>query len=415
MKKLAQSADPTFLLYGIGGLYNYGCEAVVRGTLSILRQEWPNCRIRYASRRPRQEARVLADCAVEVVDGRRPGWVRKLGGGMERIGFRYPLGPQLIELIKRSDCVLSIGGDLYTLPPTFSERSRFHSFLVDFGEKVMKLGKAFVVWGASIGPFESWPAARRAYRHHLQRVSLITVREPLTMEYLRTLGVSGNVRFAADPAFAVPYVDSEASSRYFTSKRPTVAINFSPLSLRYSSGKTSVGAYQAIQSEIVSHLLRELNINVLLVPHVVCPWDALDDDYRYLAALAERYAGQERQRLALLPSSLGAVTTKAVLSKCAVVIAARMHCAIAAISSGVPTIFVSYSSKAVGMAKYAYGDTKWVMPLKGMISQHIFEKTRSILANQETFRRYLSGALARFRTDAFRGGEALKRALLATL
>ena len=43
---------PIFLLHGIGGVYNYGCEAIVRGTEQIIRKEYPTADIIYASRRP---------------------------------------------------------------------------------------------------------------------------------------------------------------------------------------------------------------------------------------------------------------------------------------------------------------------------------------------------------------------------
>ena len=38
-------------LYGIGGLYNYGCEAIVRGTVSIIRQIASDVQIVYYSKR----------------------------------------------------------------------------------------------------------------------------------------------------------------------------------------------------------------------------------------------------------------------------------------------------------------------------------------------------------------------------
>ena len=37
------------LLIGIGGVYNYGCEAIVRGTIEILRNVDPAIKISYAS------------------------------------------------------------------------------------------------------------------------------------------------------------------------------------------------------------------------------------------------------------------------------------------------------------------------------------------------------------------------------
>ena len=54
---------------------------------------------------------------------------------------------------------------------------------------------------------------------------------------------------------------------------------------------------------------------------------------------------------------------KSDLARCNFVIAARMHCAINAITMNVPTIFLSYSEKAKGMAEYVYGTSHGVFSL----------------------------------------------------
>lgn len=60
----------------------------------------------------------------------------------------------------------------------------------------------------------------------------------------------------------------------------------------------------------------------------------------------------------------GFLEAKRLLRKCRVVVAARMHCAINAVSEGTPTIFLTYSEKAKGMARYIYGDDRWQIPLE---------------------------------------------------
>lgn len=49
--------------------------------------------------------------------------------------------------------------------------------------------------------------------------------------------------------------------------------------------------------------------------------------------------------------------------RCDFVIAARMHCAVNAVSTGVPALFLAYSEKAKGMAEYVYGSNEPVIPL----------------------------------------------------
>ena len=80
------------------------------------------------------------------------------------------------------------------------------------------------------------------------------------------------------------------------------------------------------------------------------------------------------------------------LSQCSIVVAARMHCAINSLSEGIPTILLSYSSKAKGMCEFVYGNTKWVYDVKKLndikfinlikdMLEHRNELNRSIVDN----------------------------------
>lgn len=56
------------LLIGIGGVYNYGCEAIIRGTVIILKKQFPDIKISYASYNYEYDKNRLSDCDVHVID-----------------------------------------------------------------------------------------------------------------------------------------------------------------------------------------------------------------------------------------------------------------------------------------------------------------------------------------------------------
>ena len=87
----------------------------------------------------------------------------------------------------------------------------------------------------------------------------------------------------------------------------------------------------------------------------------------------------------VVEDDLGFIGTKEILSNCDIVIAARMHCAINAVSLNVPTIFLAYSKKAEGMAEYVYGDNRWTLPLKEF-DENIIELISSILNEKNLFK-----------------------------
>ena len=46
-----------------------------------------------------------------------------------------------------------------------------------------------------------------------------------------------------------------------------------------------------------------------------------------------------------------------------------MHCAVNSIIEGIPSIFLSYSQKSIGMSGFVYGNTKYTLDIKDMTRQ----------------------------------------------
>ena len=53
------------LLIGISGTYNYGCEAIIRGTVNIIRAVNPRAEIAYASYNYEDDKHRLKDCDIK--------------------------------------------------------------------------------------------------------------------------------------------------------------------------------------------------------------------------------------------------------------------------------------------------------------------------------------------------------------
>lgn len=106
------------LLIGIGGVYNYGCEAIVRGTVNILKSINPEVKISYASYNYEDDVQRLTDCDIHIIQRKRIGrWsfhniMRKL---LSLIRINYVLPYDSTDWIDGYDTVFSIGGDIYTL------------------------------------------------------------------------------------------------------------------------------------------------------------------------------------------------------------------------------------------------------------------------------------------------------------
>ena len=89
-------------------------------------------------------------------------------------------------------------------------------------------------------------------------------------------------------------------------------------------------------------------MNVLLIPHV----QEIYGDDRSLATSLHRSIAFPS--VAVASEDLSAAEYKRLISGCHMLVAERMHAAIAGLSSSVPTALVAYSLKARALADMAY-------------------------------------------------------------
>ena len=179
------------------------------------------------------------------------------------------------------------------------------------------------------------------------RLNLIVTREWVTVDYLKSLGIVQNVVFAPDPAYFVecPFWEKNEKTQGIT-----LGINLSPLSALYHYGNLEIAINK--QVEAICGLVREINCRLIFLPHVFSN-SMNDNDLSYLEQIANKVRAKGYS-VDVVNSDPGFIGLKKFLNKCDFVIAARMHCAVNAITMNIPTVFLSYSEKAKGMAEYVY-------------------------------------------------------------
>lgn len=373
-------------LFGINGLYNFGCEAIVRGTYRLIKEALPNSRVVFYTFSVAHDRPIVSDLDIDVkpvpvlrfqFPRRATNKVLQLLSLDTRLPFRDPR-----PVIEECDIVFSVGGDIYTIPEYSIKRGTEIPFnhLVEFGRVIVR-HRPMVVWGASIGPFGEKRKVKDYFFDHLKDMKVIFCREKRTYDYLQTNGLE-NVYMAPDPAFYV----LEENRKITTSKKSTrtIGLNLSPLSVVETQGTTSVSFTGSVVS-LIKELCAIPRTEVLLIPHVVSPFSQNDNDLFFLEKIYDSLPSPLRDRVKIVDNK-GYLGTKAFLRQCDVVVAARMHCAINAVCEGVPTIFLSYSQKAKGMAEFVYGSDHWVVPLNKMLQgvpllvHEMLEKHQSIVS-----------------------------------
>lgn len=354
------------LLVGIEGVYNYGCEAIVRGTVKILKDIDSGINVSYASYNYVDDVARLAGCDVNIIERRHfKRWglrniLRKL---LSYMNIKLEMPYDDISLFDGFDAVFSIGGDIYTLTSDGGYNKELPLLL----EKCRKVGAKYILWGASVGKFEKNPQALSFYKEHLRKIDAIVVRENVSYEYLKSLGLDNTLYMAPDPAFSVPC--ENLPSGY--GPEPLVGINLSPHSAIYMYGSTEEAKQR--QCDAIVRLVETMQCHIMLLPHVISA-DANDNDLSYMREIRDKIPEVYRDKVELLDADYGFVGLKEYIAKCDFVIAARMHCAINAICVGIPTLFLSYSEKAKGMSEFVYGNKQ------GVLSLNEFEDTEIVVA-----------------------------------
>ena len=373
-------------IYGIGGLYNYGCEAIIRGTVKYIKRVYGNdIIITYYSRNYCMDKTVTDEIGINIQNiGRKPSFFRR---GISKVIdiLRLPIVPfyrkEFENIINNSDIIFSVGGDIYTIPEHERKKNkyRYANYLVEFGEKAIECGKKVVIFGASIGPFGNQDAAIKYYKRHFNRVDMIICRENESVEYLNSLGIRNNVYFLPDPAFLV-------CGEYTATERKYIGVNLSELSIHELYGKVTNEHILHI-TELLAEVIKNTDYPLMLIPHVLSPYTSEDNDLEFLSKVFDALPQKIKNRVTLVvPNSF--VDAKKYLSQCRIVISARMHCAVNSIIEGTPAIFLAYSQKSIGMAKFIYGNDDWCVPLKCMENE-LVTVVKDALKNYSTIKKYI--------------------------
>lgn len=342
------------LLYGHGGAYNHGAEAILRSSVSLFRQM--NCPILLSTHFPEQDEEFGLD---KLVDRLIPADLslvaeERMAGNFESreyIASKIYRGA-LAEIDNDTICI-GIGGDNYCYP-NWHRQSIFHRIAKERG------GRS-VLWGCSIQPemMDSYMA------NFLREHDHIFARESLTAAALCEIN-AGEVTVLPDPAFLL-HSEPVALPEAFLGH--AAAINLSPLMLRRSE-KLLRHFIQA------ARLLLERVDTLVLLPHVTM---SADNDQEALDILARCLAPEEQTRLCRVPHQWSAAQRKYLISRCELLVCCRTHASIAGYSSGVPTLVVGYSIKSQGIGK-DLGMERWVLPLEN--SERLAEQLTALWKNR---------------------------------
>ncbi|MBQ9761478.1 MAG: polysaccharide pyruvyl transferase family protein [Oscillospiraceae bacterium] len=324
-------------LCGHTGSNNRGCEAIIRSTISVLRDSGvDDCQL--FSYNAEHDRRRGLD---EVVPISSYEYSPKIVRGIYRYLLNDPVKVHkdaYQKIIRKGmpDYLVCVGGDTYCFAHPYG------NYAINYTGQKHRIPT--VLWGCSI---DERILTNDTLKQDIQKYSYILARESLTYEILKQcVKPEQTLLLACDPAFHLESRKTELPAVF--GEGDTIGINLSPYFVSRNEGEMIL---QNVHN-LIRYILEETDFGVCFIPHVFS-YEKADQDIEVLDCMYEKY--MDEPRIGFLRNDLSCTQIKYVISRCRFFIGARTHSMIAAYSTGVPALALSYSIKSLGIAKDIFG------------------------------------------------------------
>ena len=284
--------------------------------------------------------------------------LRKCGIRLSFLNRVYPAFARLEE-IADADIVLSCPGGPYIGELYRSHEITehlFHLWIARFFKKPM------MMYGPSMGPFTcKWRNYIR--RGLLNRVQIITLRDPISREYLKQLNLAKPViHVTADSAFQYDIeISPEQIPELMISQKiiptdshdnTTPLIGFTPAGARWNfknmpDAKQRQDNYIRLMARMLDYLVNARQCRIVIFPQLY----GRNTDMPLINRIIEKTTHSESIRI--VSDTLDSDQQQALISQMDLMIGNRYHSVIFALKHAVPTVCIAYEHKSEGVMQQA--------------------------------------------------------------
>jgi len=273
--------------------------------------------------------------------------------------------------------------------------------------------KEIVVCSATIGPYKN-SVLRYLARHILNNVSLISLREEFSRDYLEAIEVKRPlIQVTADLAFLMEtdkVVDCARVSKVIdVDAGNNVIVGICPAAMMNS--RLPEDEYIRLISDVSDFLIEDIGATVYYIANTF-------QDVGLVVKISQAVNNPEKSRI--VPFSASATEIKSVIGLCDLFICSRFHALVASTSLGVPSIgLVSYSyNKFHGIIGKMMGQEEYLLDIDQTFDYDIFFqkmrlKLEKILHDRESVRVNLLENCATTKKQALVNGYLIRDLVLA--
>jgi len=224
---------------------------------------------------------------------------------------------------------------------------------------------------------------------------------------------STRIELTADPAFCLE-PDMETVRKIFKiyniSKEKTLVGVAPSQGIAYYS-RTGYENHVDALRKLLKFLIEKLGCHVILIPHV--HESSVTNDDRVICELLYRKLSFPED-VSMISLTCSAEEIRAIVSTLDLMIAERMHAAMASLSQNVPTFVVGYSVKAEGILSDIFGFDSledYMISVKKMDEEKLKECVKNLLDRRSEVTKYLSKVMPRIKENAKRNFKLIMEVL----
>lgn len=293
--------------------------------------------------------------------------------------LRFMVPDDEIQTFMQSDLVVDLSGDMVT--EDYGPHVAYSHFVPIL--MALFLHKPVFLCAQSIGPFS---LTRPVAKYLLNAVDLISVRDDITMRYLKEIGIKNNsIVMTADMAFLLEPASAERVDSILGDEgidigvTDVLGVSLSQLVEKKYQKRNPLSRdmrFVELFAGILDNISSELGLRIVLVPHVTGPSKAKDD-----RIIIRKIRDGMKEKAYVVEGDYSPEELKGIIGRCTIFLGARMHANIAALSQGVPVAAISYSHKSPGIMDL-FGQKQYVCPIESLNAEDIYEHIKSLYENR---------------------------------
>lgn len=380
------------LITGHDTFHNKGCQALILTTTQILKEVFPSATFTVFSWEPEYDEAHYDNSGIDAefirhgfqtneFSLRNKFWLM-LNNYRIRTDRILRVKPSFYDALRSCDLMIVSGGDVLA---DYGEASVKHYFFPIAVAKALK--KPVYVFAQSISPYQDRKLLNFA-KHYLDETDLITLREQLSYEYLKSIGIKTPFHLTADPAFLLQAASEDRLLQILDiegipdKSELTIGVSVSETLTKWVGADQS--EFLKVMASVCDSLLNKYQSKLIFVPHVTYDHNPDNDDRITSERLRSKM--KEKARAYLIKGDYSCRELKGVIGKCDLFIGARTHATIASSSQLVPTLALAYSVKAFGIMDDVLDREKCTCDIRNVAFHDLLGKIEHLIENSQRIR-----------------------------